>query len=204
MGVTNPNGNVLVQIETHALPPKSELNPAHYPANGVRAECTKCGACALANPEREEGGPVTRRRAAIKTALRKLEAGCQSPREWGLVPRHEDRRIPRGVTLWVEDRGNERLWPLTVNERGKLECASGGVGYSAVIWVIPDTDATTGDAIDFAQRLGPKPAPVRKAKPAAATPGKKKRKAKPRVPKGYTDVKVGKPGTAPKREAVTP
>ena len=192
------SSNVPVQIETCALPPNSELNPLHFPVNGVCGECTRCGRRAEANPADEHGGPVTKRKAAIKTLLAKLTAACPHPLPWGLAPKHDDRRIPRGVTVWCEEFSTKKLLPCAINDQGELEGAWGGVDFDAPVWVIPDTDATTGDAVDLAQRLAPKPAPKRKAKPEAA--GKPKRKARaPRRPKGYTDVRVGKAGTAPQK-----
>lgn len=144
---------VPVQIEACTLPAESALNPLHFPVTGVCGECTRCHKRAERNPATFRGGPKTSRKAAALAVLVALTKACEERLPWGLPPVHADRRIPRGVTLWVVEKATGNRQAVAVNEKGKLETVWCGVALAADVYVVAESDAVAGSASDFAQAL---------------------------------------------------
>lgn len=138
----------MIPVQMECVADVSE--PGERPAAGVCAECTKCGKVAKA-AYGSQGGPVTRVKAAKLKALAMLREQCEERTPWGCVPAHVDRGIPRGVSLYAEDHLGQH-WPLTADEKGKLNTAAGGCAASAVVLVVP-RKGFEGSAAEFAALL---------------------------------------------------
>jgi hypothetical protein len=126
--------------------------PNKRPVNGVCGTCTKCGRSASAALDPDEGGPVKQRRAAVAAVCEELIAACEERLPLGdppgIAPAHEDRRIPKGVTLLVETPSGDRL-PVAVDAKQKLVTVWAGVVLDAVVLVVPDTEEYAQAAAEF-------------------------------------------------------
>jgi hypothetical protein len=122
--------------------------PNKRPVNGVCGTCTKCGRSASAALDPDEGGPVKQRRAAVAAVCEELTELCEERLPWGSTPAHEDRRIPKGVTLLVETPSGDRL-PVAVDAKQKLVTVWAGVVLDAVVLVVPDTEEYAQAAAEF-------------------------------------------------------
>lgn len=141
------NGGVPVQFTDCVIPPEGEQVHAE---NGVCGTCTKCGKAAQASLNRK-GTPRQRRAEAVGDVLATLAGECEQRLPWGVPPNHYDRRIPKGVSLAVEDRG--RLWALAVDPKGKLLSVAGGRALDARVLVIPANIDAVVDASEFKMEL---------------------------------------------------
>lgn len=83
--------------------------------------------------------------------LAELSGACEQRLPWGVPPNHYDRRIPKGVSVAVEDRG--RLWTLAVDPKGKLLSVAGGCSLDARVLVIPANIDAIVDASEFKLEL---------------------------------------------------
>jgi hypothetical protein len=144
---------VPVQIENCSFEPKSEQNPHPYHVNGVCGECTKCGRTHSAPFDPADGGPVTRRKEAVRRVLLALAEGCPHPLPWGVAPRHEDRGIPRGLAVWALAKTTGDRQAVAVDPKGKLIGAWGGVHPEAVVLVVPEASTYDAAADDFVAEL---------------------------------------------------
>lgn len=147
---------VYVQIETVSIPAESALNLHPHPVNGVRGECTRCGRCVVQNPERFRGagiGPKKSRELAIAAVCEELREQCEHRLPWGVAPPHADRRIPRGLTLFAEEKSTGNRLAVAVDDRGKLVGVWGGVVPSAVVLVVPEGDEYALAAREFVDEL---------------------------------------------------
>jgi hypothetical protein len=122
------------------------------PAAGVCAEYTHCGKVVRCAYDPEDRAPVRRVKEAKAAALALLPEQCGERTPWGCVPAHCDRGVPRGVAIYAEDHLGVH-WPLTVDDRGKLNTAAGGCAASAVVLVVPESDDSSGGAREFAEHL---------------------------------------------------
>ncbi len=134
------------------VPVQIEYGPATADACGT---CTKCGKSASVALDPDDGGPVARRKAAVAAVAAvcaKLTALCEVRLPWGVAPAHEDRRIPKGVTLLAETSSGDRL-PVAVGANGKLVTAWAGVHHDTVVMVVPDDEASFEAAVEFKAEL---------------------------------------------------
>jgi hypothetical protein len=144
---------VPVQIESVTLEPKSAHNPDAYRVVGVCGECTKCGRTASANPETFRGGPKTKRNLAVLAVLEEIASECPHPLPWGSTPVHDDRRIPRGLTLFALEKTTGNRQAVAVDAKGKLVGAWGGVAPAAVVLVVPADAKYVAAAHEFSEEL---------------------------------------------------
>ncbi len=120
----------------------------------VRGECAQCGKCTSTpvSQDRDDGSPKDRKAAAVAEVLSLLTAACELRLPWGVPPAHEDRRIPRGVSVFGED-AHGKLWGLSVNAKGKLETVAGGCHFDARVIVVWSAKKHQTDAIEFCAEL---------------------------------------------------
>lgn len=137
-------------------------------AADVCGTCTKCGKTAHAALDPDEGGPLTRRKVAVTTVCALLTGLCTERLPCGIAPAHEDRRVPKGLTLLAETPTGDRQ-PVAVDAKQKLVTVWAGVVPDAVVMVVPDSEEFAEAAAEFMVAL---------------------------VARGYKRVRTAKPGTA--------
>jgi len=130
--------------------------PVHIDATPtlVMAECARCGRKAECAVDDADGGPATRRKVAVAAALASLREQCELRLPWGPVPPHVERRVPRGLNVFAEDL-HGTLWPLSVNDKGKLETVAGGCALTALVKVVPEraSEKLAEAATEYAREL---------------------------------------------------
>lgn len=117
---------------------------------GVCAECTKCGKVVKC-PYPQTGGPVTKIRAAKASALGLLERDCEHL-VFDCVPDHIDRRMPRGVVLYMQIRTGQHM-PVLFDKNGRPNTTSGACPKNAQLIAVPESSDYAGGAAELAADL---------------------------------------------------